>query len=241
MHSAVKYLSQCATIFQLFGHQYFSVKNLSDENLNRQPTIGYKIYFTLLFSLLVILSTIMVALLSADYKVDKITAKVIFSAAVTHSMLACLILIIVMSFVQSFTTTSKLINYHIEVLITLMSQTDKNLIQVSIINKKSLNPRLKLYGKINYLKTIYDILYENSMLVNECFGTTILVVIINMINNFIACINNFECDRYQEIDYITNELLKRFYLQLIYQPIRFTTGGFYTINLGLLTSALYHI
>lgn len=107
MESSVKYLSQCASFFQIFGHQYFSVASLRPESQNKYPSLGYTIYFLVVFASL---STqlIFIAFISTkneDTPEAALSAKTIFTFMVQHSMNIGLLAILFVSLIQNYATT----------------------------------------------------------------------------------------------------------------------------------------
>lgn len=80
----VKVLSQCATIFQLTGFQYFSIENIIEEKNRKYPKISYIFYFIILICLIPI-SLILTALMvmnkeHADNSViEQLNTKTVFS------------------------------------------------------------------------------------------------------------------------------------------------------------------
>lgn len=49
-------------------------------------------------------------------------------------------------------------------------------------------------------------------------------------------VKDLQCDRYETTSAEVQSFLNQFYQQLIHQPVVFTTGGFYSLNLALLAS-----
>lgn len=99
------YLSHCSTLFQIFGHQYFSVRKLTHENQKDFPTLGYTIFFIFAFVVLLGQMVMFSFLESFSYSQDKLTAKTMLNLLVQHSMYIGLIVIIFVSLIQSFVST----------------------------------------------------------------------------------------------------------------------------------------
>lgn len=99
-------LNSCLVIFELIGLQYFSLKTLVKDS-NKKPSIVRTIFMVVLMVLMTILVVLFVT--SEDLETDnqKVTAKNFITFAIQHSMNFGLILVILVSMVQSFMTTSK--------------------------------------------------------------------------------------------------------------------------------------
>lgn len=128
MDSSVKYLSQCASLFQIFGHQYFSVASLTPENRNKYPSLGYTIYF---FVILATLSTQLFIISTISRENDDapavLSAKTILTFIVQHSMNLGLFIILFVSLIQTFATTP------------LIKTLYLNCIEISRISKQDFN------------------------------------------------------------------------------------------------------
>ena len=105
MDPAVKNLSHCALLFQICGHQYFSVKSLSSRNQSQYPSWGYTTYFFIVFITLTSKIIIFVLLASSEEVEVELSPKTAVNYIVQHSMYFGLIFIIFIGIIQSFATT----------------------------------------------------------------------------------------------------------------------------------------
>jgi len=105
MNSELKCLSQCATIFQIFGLQYFSVKSLSFKNLLVYPSWKYTIYFVLVLIILLGLMTIYAVLAAHEHLNEKLALRTVLNYLVQKSIIILLIVITCVSLIQSYTST----------------------------------------------------------------------------------------------------------------------------------------
>ncbi|CRK88195.1 CLUMA_CG001976, isoform A [Clunio marinus] len=98
-------------------------------------------------------------------------------------------------FTFKFVFHVKLINHQLKTLQKMLQNIFKyqplkiidavNIPQISII--KPMKPSLDLLRHLQGLRKIYNIIYANSILVNECFGITILVLLCNIIIALTVC------------------------------------------------------
>jgi hypothetical protein len=105
MDPTVKYLSHCAALFQICGHQFFSVKTLSSQNLNQYPSLFYSVYFIFVFVALTSQMVVFALFASSDDIEVKLSPKTVLNYVVQHSMYVGLILIICVSAIQSYFAT----------------------------------------------------------------------------------------------------------------------------------------
>lgn len=107
--SAVKCLSDCALVFQLCGHQYFSVASLFDEKQKKRPTIRYILLF---FISVFIQSSQMGALATWEHSDEALSAKNILTIVVRYAMYFGVVFIISISLIQSFMATAALKKFY---------------------------------------------------------------------------------------------------------------------------------
>lgn len=107
--SAVKCLSGCAMIFQLWGHQFFSVASLSDKTQGKWPTIRYTFHF---FVSVFLQSSQMGALATLGHSREAVSAKNFLTYAVQYAMYFGLVFIICISFIQSYATTAAMKQFY---------------------------------------------------------------------------------------------------------------------------------
>lgn len=105
MEPAVKYLSHCAALFQLFGHFFFSVKYLTPETQKKFPSLAYTIYFLVNFVALTGQMVIFTSLASSEDIAVSLAPKSFVNYLVQHSMFIGLTVIICVALVQSFIAT----------------------------------------------------------------------------------------------------------------------------------------
>lgn len=115
MDSSLKYLSQCAGIFQLFGHQFFGVKSLSADTQSKKPSLAYKIYFVVL---LVALTGQMGAYSfingsDNDSVREQLNAKTALNAIFQYSTYFGLILTISVTLIQTYVATPLIKKFYI--------------------------------------------------------------------------------------------------------------------------------
>ena len=129
MDSTVKNLGHCALLFQICGHQYFSVKSLlSNQNQlavnQKYPSWGYTFYFFIVFTTLISEVLIFVSIASSEDVEVELGPKTAVNYIVQHSMYCGLIIIIFIGIIQSFATTP------------LMKQIFKNAMKISRLSQK---------------------------------------------------------------------------------------------------------
>lgn len=107
--SAVKCLSDCALIFQLCGHQFFSVASLFDKKQKKRPTIRYTIHF---FISVFIQSSQMGALATLEHSREALSAKNILTIVVRYAMFLGLVSIIYISLIQSYMATASMKQFY---------------------------------------------------------------------------------------------------------------------------------
>lgn len=107
--STVECLSDCALIFQLWGHQYFSVTSLFEKNQRKRPTIRYTLHF---FVSVFIQSSQMGALAHLEHSNETLSAKNFLTIAVRYAMYFGLVFIICISLIQSYTTTASMKQFY---------------------------------------------------------------------------------------------------------------------------------
>lgn len=108
MNSSLKYLSCFAIIFQICGLQYFAINTLSCDNQKKGPSKFYKVYFVLVFVILTGQMAIFASVASAQYIDMPLNAKTVINYIIQHSMYIGLIIIICVSLIQSYTSTTLL-------------------------------------------------------------------------------------------------------------------------------------
>lgn len=127
MEKARKYLSHCATFFQIFGHQFFSVKYLTDANQKEYPSLSYTIYFFIMFFVMTCQMLIIASIEAFKDDHERLSAKTAVNYFVQHSMYLGLIAIICVSLISSFAMTPLLKKFYLNCLmITEMSLRDFN-------------------------------------------------------------------------------------------------------------------
>lgn len=104
--SAVKYLSDCFTVFQFFGLSPFSIKKLKPESQARYPSARYTVCFVFLFFILIIEMTMITinGLASADDH-NSINAKSFLFQIINHSIFLGVVFIILVTLSQSYAST----------------------------------------------------------------------------------------------------------------------------------------
>lgn len=106
MDPVVKYLNHCGALFEIFGHQYFSLKSLTAKNRHDYPSLSYTIYFLLVFVVLTSQMVIFTTFAASSENLDvKLNSKTVLNIIVQHSMYIGLIIIICVSLIQSFVST----------------------------------------------------------------------------------------------------------------------------------------
>lgn len=105
MDPVVTYLSHCASVFQTFGHQFFSVRTLSTHNQNQYPSWGYTAYFIFVFVTLTSQMVTFASFVSSEDKEENLNPKTVLNYVVQHSMYVGLILITCVSLIQSYAVT----------------------------------------------------------------------------------------------------------------------------------------
>lgn len=118
-------LCQCVAIFQVFGFLYFGVKNLKLKNVNKHPSIYYTFYF---FAIFIIINSIIFSftiLIAFDANNTQSRTRNVLNFIMENSLWVSLILIICVSFIQSYGKTASLIKFII------------NSIEISTILKKN--------------------------------------------------------------------------------------------------------
>lgn len=105
MDPAARYLSHCAAIFQVIGHQYFSVKSLKPENRESKPLFGYAIYFIILLFAITGQMVYLLTLASPENFKEQLSAKNVIDYIVQQSIFFGSILVISIGIIQSFMTT----------------------------------------------------------------------------------------------------------------------------------------
>lgn len=174
MDSVVKYLSLCATLFQIFGHQYFSVATLTPENQRKLPSIGYSIYFAFVFVTLTGLMVIFASYASSEAVEEKLSSKTVLNYLIQHSMYAGLILIICVSLIQSYIATPLIKKFFLNCIrIARMSQQS---FQHSIDHRRIARNIFKnfFYIMIFFLAT-QNILYIVERIFNESTDNFIII------------------------------------------------------------------
>jgi hypothetical protein len=271
MDPVVKYLSHCSILFQLFGHQFFSVKTLSNENQKKFPSLTYTIYFVFVFIVLTSQMIIFSSFAAEEIHVE-LSAKTALTSAVQHSMYIGLILIICVSLTESFSSTPlikkfflncltvakmcqdefnkpidhrrirgnvlrhflfiilflvvsqnllyiyekyfnqpraffqticailpmtylnttgfkyvfyvKLVNFHLETIYEILPEmfnSPKSLENILIIKPQRTYKSTSFCIKIRNLRKMYNIVYENSQIINKAMGKTVLTIVTVMV------------------------------------------------------------
>lgn len=107
--SAVECLSDCALIFQFWGHQYFSVASLFEKNQRKRPTIRYTLQF---FVSVFIQSSQMGALAHLEHSNETLSAKNFLTIVVRYAMYFGLVFIICISLIQSYAATASMKQFY---------------------------------------------------------------------------------------------------------------------------------
>lgn len=113
MNSSVKNLSDCATLFQGFGYQFFSVKSLVLDQPRKYSTLWNTIYFVVGFVFITTLAVVNAILTEEKEIQEKLSAKTALSFIIQHLFQAGLILIFCISSIQSFVSTSLIKNLYL--------------------------------------------------------------------------------------------------------------------------------
>lgn len=108
MDPAVKILSDCVTLFQIFGYQYFSLKSIFVKQNFKGASPWNAIYFALSLTVISCLGILNAWLSSKDSFQSELTAKTALSVIIQQLFQVGLILIYCVSSVQSFTSTSRM-------------------------------------------------------------------------------------------------------------------------------------
>ena len=106
MENARIHLSHCALFFQFFGLQYFSVSSLTSENKKENPSLAYKIYFFIIFFVIVAQTLLFISNASSDDVQMVLNTKTILNYVVQHSMYMFLVIIICVSIISSYLSTT---------------------------------------------------------------------------------------------------------------------------------------
>lgn len=97
-------LNRCLILFEYTGLQYFSLKSLTQSNVDSRPSILRTIYMLVLF---VFVNAMAVSYILLDHSAVKgaLTSKNVIMFVVKHSMNVAMVIILSVSFVQSYTST----------------------------------------------------------------------------------------------------------------------------------------
>lgn len=101
-----KQLNGCLILFEVTGQQYFSLRRLTSQNFNDRPTFLRTIYLLILLVAMVLL---MMVFLFSDNAINAIvmTAKNLLIYGILSSLNVGLMLVMVISLVQSYLSTQK--------------------------------------------------------------------------------------------------------------------------------------
>lgn len=113
METCVKYLGQCAGIFQIFGHQYFSLKTLTAKNQSESPTLTRKLFFAFNLVLFTSLMGAFAFFISDKSSDDQLIAKNIISIAAKYSVYLGLVLMIWVALVHDYVATRQTKSFYL--------------------------------------------------------------------------------------------------------------------------------
>lgn len=99
-----KELNSSLLIFEILGLQYFSLKSLKKENVTARPSIFRFLYMLVLVTIIsaLMICFIMFRTIPMD---QKVTAKNALTFAIQNMISVCIILVVCISFLQSFVST----------------------------------------------------------------------------------------------------------------------------------------
>lgn len=158
--SNIAELNSSLVIFELMGLQYFSLKLLSNENLNDRPSIIRVVY---MLALLILVSFFMVTFIASDVHMinGHITAKNVLTFAMQNCMNVGLILVVCTSLIQSLMSTqrAKKIYLNTNDIVQLYRQEFKLDIDFKRINRASTKKLLLMvaifftaHGTVTFIK-----------------------------------------------------------------------------------------
>lgn len=104
--TVVEELNDCLILFELLGQQYFSLKSLTSRNLTNRPSI-YRFIYLVVVCLLV--SMLMVFYIYQDHSAmnESLNAKNVLMYAVKNSMYVGVLIVVWISLIQSYVSTSE--------------------------------------------------------------------------------------------------------------------------------------
>lgn len=100
-----KELNSSLILFEVLGLQYFSLKSLNKENVNVRPSAFRFLYMLVMCSVVTSLMVCFI-LFTTPQMENKVTAKNAVTFAVQNMISVCIILVVCISFFQSFASTS---------------------------------------------------------------------------------------------------------------------------------------
>lgn len=111
MDLGVEVLSNCVTLFKIFGYQYFSLKNVLVKKSSNSSRVWNAIHFCLSFLVITCIAVIYAWLVSQDSSEISLSAKNALSFVMQQLFQVGLIIIYCVSSTQSFTSSSRMIKF----------------------------------------------------------------------------------------------------------------------------------
>lgn len=206
-------LNICGKFFEFMGLQYFSLKELNAQNVNKRPTIFRTFHLVIL--ILILCTTLVLSIEENSTSHGKVTAKNVIMLAVKSSLNIGLTSVMCISLVQSFMSTKK--NKKIFLNLKKISEITHQEFGVEV-NFKSL--KAKSLRRLCFIYVGFAALH-GSVTLFYIFNEKILVKMFIAIYPFAFLLaTNFKITFYVELINFSLELLKKLIMDIFqHKPI----------------------
>lgn len=228
-------LNHCLVIFEVMGLQYFSLKRLSCDGLKDHKRLHRFLYMVFL---LAFINSISVFYIVKDIPLVQgdVTAKNVLMFAIQNSINVGMVLVAVVSLIQSYSKTriDKKMFLNTKEMTMISNKEFNTCIDFKKIRKSAFRKISKFL--VFFVTTQATVMIYDAQFFIYMIGVLPVLFLLMVVLKFSFHVDFMVNCQLEELGSRSREILEKFYYQLNLQPVKFSALGFYTINQALLAS-----